>query len=76
MRTTRAARTYTDGGFAKGRVPDAVWGDLLTYYHNSRGAWARAVAEDMTGTLKPAAQSTLNAIAKAAMSHSKGKAEL
>jgi hypothetical protein len=30
----------------------------------------------MTGTLKPAAQSTLNAIAKAAMSHSKGKAEL
>ena len=42
----------------------------------ARGAWARAVAEDMTGTLKPAAQSTLNAIAKAAMSHSKGKAEL
>ena len=59
-------------------VADGVTGTELQAeaVKSARAAWASAVAEDLTGTLKPAAQSTLNAIAKAAITQAKGKAEL
>mmetsp|Transcript_29057 Transcript_29057/g.29397 ORF Transcript_29057/g.29397 Transcript_29057/m.29397 type:complete len:472 (+) Transcript_29057:50-1465(+) len=51
-RSKRVSRTFTEFGFSKGRLPDDIYGSILTYYYNNDrvngSTWEEHDADDVS----------------------------